>query len=94
MVHCKNCRVEYVASVCTSHIVCVSITLTVVLCVCVSHNACVMCTHLQHDSFYSVYNIHREQTEVTILLYIWHFSCCLSCSEKQYSGTPQSEHSI
>ena len=54
--HCKTCRVEYVASVCTSHTVCVSITLTMVLCVCVSHNVCVTCTylqHIQHDSFYS-----------------------------------------
>ena len=57
--HCKNCRVEYVASVCTSHTVCASITITVVLCVCVSHNVCVTCTHLQHiqhDSFYSEMN--------------------------------------
>ena len=41
-IHCKNCRVEYVASVCTSHTVCVSITLTVtvVLCVCVPQCVC------------------------------------------------------
>ena len=54
--HCKNCCVEYVASVCTSHTVYVSITITVVLCVCVSHNVCVTCTHLQHiqhKGFYS-----------------------------------------
>ena len=54
IIYCKNCRVGYVASVCTSHTVCVSITLTVVLCACVSHNVCVMCTHIQHDSSYRV----------------------------------------
>ena len=36
---------QYVASVCTSHTVGVSITLTVVLCACVSHNVCVMHVH-------------------------------------------------